>query len=544
MKYDAVIIGAGHNGLVAAAYLAMKGLRVAVFEKNAFIGGMASSPEIWRGYKPPLGAYVVSLFRREIASELGLFKLGLKVIPKNPNMINILENRKYIRIWSNPSKTSREIERFSKRDAKSYMEWSRFWESIGLLMDKVYMKHPQNIVDIIENLAKIMKTLKINIERINRFINDILWIINTPAIKILDEYFESDEVKASLVEDALIGEMVNPATPGTGLLMAHHYIGNITGNRGEWGYIEGGIGRLSELIARVAIDHGAEIYTNTEVDKIIVKKNQVAGIKVNGKVIESKIVISNLSIKNTFLHLLDEDAEIDSDILRRINALRSIGASSKILLALDKLPTPHEHLLDIEKELYASSTLYIPSLRYIEKAYGEALTLGKSKNPWFSINTPSFADPSIAPSGKHVVSIFLQYTPYSHRYDEDSKRDILESVIETIESHILRDISRHIIESRVITPLDIEKTFNVIGGNIFHISISPDQIFFNRPLPDISDFKTPIKNLYICGSSMHPGGGVSGVPGYLAAQKILGKNLRLGRKDLIEIALKIATKIR
>ncbi|MEM0439360.1 MAG: NAD(P)/FAD-dependent oxidoreductase [Sulfolobales archaeon] len=522
-KYDAIVIGAGHNGLVAACNLAMRGLRVAVFERNRFLGGMASSPELWPGFAVPIGAYVISLFRREIAEELGLFERGLRIIPKDPGMTVFLEGGKVLSIWSDPSKTAKEISRISERDAAQYARWSKFWGFVGALLDVIYMSKPLSLEDTLELAKKTVSIAKHGGEEISRYVNDIPWIISAPASKILDEYFETEEVKAALVEDALVGEMISPSTPGSSIVMAHHYMGNITGNRGQWGYVEGGMGSLSKILAKRCSELGVEIHLGVEVERIVVSNaGWVRGVIAGGKFYESWMVLSSADVRTTMLKLLDPEAPIDKDLIRRIKSLRSVGASSKIVVAMRNLPKLVDKYSGYEDLAYRSSAVTIPSIDYVEKAYSEALMEGMSRNPWVSVNVQSYLDRTVAPEGWHIASLFVQYTSRKSpgNWGEEDREKLVERVFTVLENYY-SGFRKNAEKIMIITPRDIEEMFQTPGGNIFHISMSPDQLWSNRPDRELSNYRTPVKGLYLCGADTHPGGGVSGVPGYLCSTEAL-----------------------
>jgi phytoene dehydrogenase-like protein len=522
-KYDAIVIGAGHNGLVAACTLAMKGLKVAVFERNNFLGGMASTPQIWPGFKVPIGAYVISLFRREIADELRLFEKGLRIIPKDPGMTVFLEGGKILSIWSDAEKTAREIARLSERDSKQYLKWSRLWSFVGAVLDAIYMSKPLNIEDTVELIRRILGIAKHGGEELLRYIEELSWIMVAPASKVLDEYFESEEVKAALVEDALVGEMISPSTPGSSLVLAHHYMGNITGVRGQWGYVEGGMGALSEVLAKRCSELGVDIYLGVEVERIIVSKaGFVKGVIAGGKQYDSWLVLSNADVRTTMLKLLDPGAGVDEDLLRRLRSLRSLGASSKIVVAMRSLPKLAGKYTGYEDLAYRSSAITIPSIEYVEKAYIDALSEGMSRCPWISVNVQNYVDRSVAPDGWHIASLFIQYTSRRSQgnWGVEDREKLVDRVFSVLDNYY-EGFRRNVEKMLIITPRDIEEMFQVPGGNIFHISMIPDQLWSNRPDRELSEYRTPVKGLYLCGSSMHPGGGVSGVPGYLCALEAL-----------------------
>jgi phytoene dehydrogenase-like protein len=517
MRYDAIIIGGGHNGLVAACNLALKGLRVAVFEQRNYLGGMASSPELWPGFRVPIGAYVLSLFKRSIAEELGILR-RLNLIPKEPGMTVLLEGGRVLSTWSDINKTVEEIKKISEADAKTYIEWSNLWNAITEILDIVYSSPPLNLWELIDSIKGLLRTAKL---RYGALLEDLTWIFSAPASRLLDEFFESNEVKALLVEDAVVGELSAPSSPGSALIMAHHYMGNITGVRGQWAYVAGGIGRLSEILAERCKELGVEIYLGSRVEEIILKDDVVKGVKANGKVYETRFVLSSLDARITLLELLSDDV-LDRSLRRRLRSLRSPGASSKLILAVKELPRLRKGYADFADRIFKSSALTIPSVEYIERAYRDAISRGYSVEPWMSLNTQSYLDPSISPRGRHLISVFVQYTSYDSPkgWNEDSKRELLENIYNVLDNYF-EDLRNKVEKILLLTPKDYEDLFRAPGGHIFHLNMTLDRLWINRPLPELSKYRTPVKNLYLCGSSMHPGGGVTGLPGYLASKTLL-----------------------
>lgn len=510
MRYDAIIVGGGHNGLVTASYLAKAGLKVAVFERREIVGGASVTEELWPGIKVSTGAYVLSLFRPRIIEDLQLKKFGLKVYIKDPGLFLPLENGKKLYIWSDLRKTQKEIEKFSKKDAKNYEKWIKFWDPLYELADFLMLNPPVNLNEL-EELVRIIKSFNIDEETAL----SLARVFVTDGKTLLDEFFESDEVKSALIEDAVVGTFASPSAPGTAYVLAHHVIGEVNGVKGAWGYVEGGMGGITQALRRAAESLGVEIHTSSPVDEIIVKNDEVQGIKLaNGKVIESKIVVSNADPKTTFLRLL-RNYDIDEELLRKIRNLKTTGVSFKIVGYSTELPD-FGNGKTLQPE-HIASELIMPSVEYIEKAYHDAVTLGYSKEPWLSINIQSSVDPTVAPPGKFSVSIFGQYLPYNPKLDE-----MKEKVAELTFSKIREFAPNFKLEKyEVLTPLDIERRFGITGGNIFHLDMTPDQLYVFRPLPSMSRYATFIKGLYLCGSGTHPGGGVTGAPGYNAANKIL-----------------------
>lgn len=508
--YDAVIIGGGHNGLVTASYLAKEGLKVAVFERRDVIGGAATTEELWPGIKVSTASYVFSLFRTKIIQDLQLYNYGLKVFLKDPGLFVPFGNNKSITIWTSMKKTQKEIERFSKKDAIAYEKFINLLETFSEIADFLILNRPVKIVET-EEIFKIIKGLNID----DNTALTIARMFFQDGKSFLDEFFESEEIKSALIEDAVVGTFASPSTPGTAYVLLHHNFGEVNGVKGAWGYVEGGMGGVSNALRKFAEAHGAEVFTSSEVDEIVVKNGEAKGIKLkSGKIVESKIVVSNADPKTTFLRLL-RNVELDEEFLKKIKALKTTGVSFKINGYIEELPD-FGNGKDLRPE-HIASILTIPSVDYVEKAYLDAKVYGYSKEPWLSLNIPSTVDPTLAPKGKFVFNIFGQYVPYSDNLDK-----IREKIGELAIGKI-REYAPNFkpVKFEVLTPLDIERRFGIWGGNIFHLDMTPDQLYFFRPLIGYSDYRTPIKNLYLCGSGTHPGGGVTGAPGYNTAMEIL-----------------------
>jgi len=508
--YDVIVIGAGHNGLVTASYLAMNGLKVAVFERREIVGGACVTEELWPGIRVSTGAYVLSLLRPKIIKDLQLERYGLKVYTKDPALFVPFSRNKSLYIWVSTEKTKKEIEKFSKRDALAYEKWVKFWDKFSEVVDFLILNKPININEA-EELLRLLRGFNIEEETALRMIR----VFFQDGKSILDEYFESEEVKSTLIEDAVVGTFASPSMPGTAYVMAHHVIGEVNGIKGAWGYVEGGMGGVTMAMLKSAKALGVDVFTNSEVVEIITERDKTVGVRLkDGKVIRARIIVSNADPKTTFLKLL-KNAEIDDEFLRRVKALKTKGVSFKIVGYLEELPD-FGNGKSLSPE-HVASELIIPSVDYIEKAYIDAKVYGYSKEPWLSINIQSSVDPTIAPEGKYVFSIFGQYLPYDNRLDE-FKEKIAEITFEKIREYAPNFKP---VKYEVLTPLDIERRFGICEGNIFHLDMTPDQLYFFRPLVGYSDYRTPIKGLYLCGSGTHPGGGVTGAPGYNAAMQII-----------------------
>ncbi|MEW9491818.1 MAG: NAD(P)/FAD-dependent oxidoreductase [Candidatus Aramenus sulfurataquae] len=513
--YDVVIVGGGHNGLVAASYLAKAGLKVGVFERRHIVGGASVTEELWPSIKASTGAYVLSLFRRRIIEELELEKFGLKVYTKDPGLFVPFDNGRKLYVWSDVKRTQKEIEKFSKNDAKNYEKWVKFWDPLYDMADILMLSRPPKLGEL-EELVKLLKAVNIDEERAL----NLARVFVQDGKSLLDEFFESDEVKSALIEDAVVGTFASPSMPGTAYVMAHHVIGEVNGIKGAWGYVEGGMGGVTQALLRRAVSLGVDVFTEAEVEEIKVEKGRAKGIVLKGgKLVESKVVVSNADPKTTFLKLVKEG--LDEEFVRRVKSLKTKGVSFKLVGYLEELPDfGNGTALSPE---HVASELIMPNVDYIEKAYDDARAYGYSKEPWLSINIQSSIDPTVAPPGKFAFSIFGQYLPYSKDLDK-LKEKIAEITIEKIGEYAPNFKP---VKYEVLTPLDIERRFGIWEGNIFHLDMTPDQLFAFRPMPGMSDYSTPIKGLYLCGSGTHPGGGVTGAPGYNASQKVL-EDLKAG----------------
>ena len=537
-EYDVVVVGGGHNGLTAAVKLALHGARVAVVEATTRLGGLAANYSPWPGFKAPLGAYVLGLYPRRLMEELGVAG-RVRLIPKEPGMTVLLGGGRALRIYPDEGRTSREIGRFSEADARAYGEWSRIWRLAGLLLEAVYTHPPASLSDVIDALERVRRLPLVG-DRVLRVVENTLWAIQAPASRLLSEFFESEEVRAALVEDAIVGELASPSTPGTSLILAHHYLGSSTGRRGEWAYVEGGMGRLSEVLAERLRELGGRIYTGLRVRRVVSRGGRAYGVELDdGRVVEARRgVILATSVKIMPSLLGDSMPERD---VRRVRGLESRGASAKVILALKGgPPRPSRSYQWLKGDLYRSSVVVMPSLDYAERALADALREGMSREPWLSVNVLTDVDPSLAPEGWSLTSIYLQYAVGGSGWGVEKRRLLLDRVKGVLGDYFSIDWGEAKVD--VITPGDYE-ALGVPGGHIFHISMRPDQLYANRPLPGVG-YKLPwLEGLYIASASAHPGGGVTGLPGLLAAEALLAdagvvKPRRLNIASLAERAVR------
>jgi len=519
--YDAIVIGGGHNGLVAAFYLARAGLKTAIIERNKWLGGACITEEIFRGFKFNSLAYAGGLLRPEIVDDMNLDKYGYKVIPYDPQYTMPYPDKKKISLWVDNNKTVKEIERFSKRDAEKYLEFEEFWRDIADLVIPMLLAPPPRFADISEFMDSVEAE-----EAIRR-------LLFLSSADILNEYFESEYVKAALAPEGIIGVFAGPYTPGTAYLMAHWYLGVIDNMEGVWGHVVGGMGRIiSALEARVR-EVGVDTHLGIKVKEILVKDGEAYGVLLDdGRKIYSRIVLSTIDPHTTILKLVGRDIvdSIDDEYRRKIENIKMEGIIFKINLALERLPK--FYVFDTKEPYYGTISI-CPSIEYLEKAYDDAKYGGYSKEPYIEIVFPSVHDPSMAPSNMHVASILCQYTPYNLRnkaWSHETKEEFFNIVMNTLSTYS-PDFSKVVLHKYLVSPLDMENKYGITKGHVAQGEMLPAQILSFRPVTGYSDYTTPIKNLYLGGAGTHPGGGVMGACGYNAAHKIL-EDLGIGTYPL------------
>jgi phytoene dehydrogenase-like protein len=518
--YDAIIIGGGHNGLVTAAYLARAGKKVVVLERRHLVGGASVTEEVFPGFKFTVFSYVVSLLRPEITRDLRLPEHGLTILPLE-STLTPLPNGDYLYRDADHYRTLRDIARHSPRDAEAYEDYGRAMYfmaksvkyMLGIIPPDPTTLNPRDLF----GLAGLGKHLRgLGEEKLYMLTK----LMTMSSADFLEEWFETDCLKATLAASGIIGTFLGPRSPGTAYVLLHHYMGEIDGAFRAWGFQKGGTGAIAEAIANSARALGAEIRINAPVAKVIVKHGQARGVVLeNGDELKADIVVSSLDPKLTFLKFVEPEL-LPDDLVTAIRNFNIRGSSAKVNLALDAAPNlacrpgdgPH-----LRGALSIS-----PSIDYLERAYDDAKYGDFSRRPYIDIIIPSMIDPDMAPPGKHVMSCFVQYAPYQLREGTwPEKRETLgDAVVDTLAEYIpnLKDIILH---RQVMTPWDIEQITGLSQGNIFQGELSLSQLFFLRPAPGYAQYRTPIQNYYQCGSGTHPGGGITGAPGRLAALEIL-----------------------
>ena len=523
MRYDAIVIGGGHNGLTAAAYLARAGRKVVVLERRHVVGGAAVTEEVFPGFRFSVCSYVVSLLRPEIIRELDLPRHGLEILPLDGTFTPMADGNHLWRV-NDHAKTRREIARHSRLDAEAYDEYGKAMVEMARFVKPILNMTPPDPLSLNPRdlgkllfLGKRFKSLA-GADRRNQ-----LQLMTMSAVDFLDQWFETDVLKATMSASGIIGTFLGVRSPGTAYVLLHHYMGEIDGAFRSWGFSRGGTGAISDAIASAAREAGVEIRTNTAVASIRSRNGAATGVTLsNGDELDAALVLSSVDPRLTFLKLVDAH-ELPGEFVEDVRRFKFRGSSGKVNLALDALPDftslpgPGPHL--------RGAISISPSVDHMERAYDQAKYGEFSRRPYIDMVIPTLTDPSVAPPGKHILSCFVQYAPYALANGTwDEQREAFgDAVIDTIAEFApnIRDIILH---RQVLTPLDLERDFGLSEGNIFHGELTLEQLFFLRPAPAWAQYTTPIRNLWMCGSGAHPGGGIMGAPGRNAALRILKKS--------------------
>jgi phytoene dehydrogenase-like protein len=521
-RYDAIIIGAGHNGLVTACYLAKAGWKVVVLERRYLVGGACVTEETFPGFKVSTAAYVNSLFRKEIVQEFRLYDHGFEVLERNPSSFTPYPDGRFLLLGPDADLNRREIAKFSARDAENYPRYEAMLERVADVIEPTLTQTPPNLIR--PGLRDLWSLLKLGraFRGLGTASSEAAEILTGPARTILDRWFESEELKSTLATDAVIGAMAAPSMPGTAYVLFHHVMGETNGRRGVWGYVRGGMGGLTQALAKAAVELGAEIRCDAEAGRIRVKGGRVAGVTLaDGVELDAPVVASNADANVTFNRLL-EPGHLPDDFAAAVNRIGYESATLKINVALSELPN-FKACPGSQPGPHHRGTIHIcPDLDTIERGFDDAKYGRPSEVPILECTIPSVVDPTVAPPGKHLMSMFIQYAPYKLR---DGHWDKMGNAFADRCFDLLNDYApnfkQSVIDRQVLTPLDLERTFGLTGGNIFQGAMTPHQLFSFRPVPGFADYRTPIRGLYLCGAAAHPGGGVMGAAGMNAARVIL-----------------------
>jgi phytoene dehydrogenase-like protein len=526
-RYDAVIIGGGHNGLVAAAYLARAGLRTLVLERRPVLGGAAVTEEVFPGYRFSVASYVVSLLRPEIIRDLDLARHGFEILPLDGTFTPLHDDH----LWrtNDHGRTLRELRRWSADDAEAYEEYGQLMVDMARFIKPVLSLVPPDPgrIDVREWLP-LLHLLQDFRDLPSRHQGTFVQLMTMSAVDFLSQWFETDPLIATMAASGIIGTFQGIRSPGTAYVLLHHYMGEIDGSFRAWGIPRGGTGGVSEAIASAARALGTEIRTDAPVARIRTRNSRATGVVLgSGEEIAARAVLSSTDAKVTFLDLLEPET-LDPAMESAVRRYKFRGSSGKVNLALDglpdftSLPGPGEHL--------RGAISISPSIDWMERAYDDAKYGRYSRRPYVDVVIPTLVDPSLAPPGKHVMSCFVQYAPY-HLADgtwDDAARDAFgDSVVDTL-AEFAPNLPDLILHRQVLTPKDIEDQFGLTEGNIFQGELSLEQLFWARPVPGWSRYRTPVRDLWLCGSSVHPGGGIMGAPGRIAALEVLKSMRRRG----------------
>ncbi len=530
MSYDAIIVGGGHNGLTCAAYLAAAGRKVLVLERRDVVGGAAVTEEFHPGFRNSVASYTVSLLNPQVIRDLELHRHGLKVVERKMSNFLPLEDNYFC---VGEGRTKSEVARFSQRDADRLDAYGDRLEAIADVLRGVVLETPPNVMEggLVAAIPELLKGLSLG-RRLSKLDTtgrrDLLALFAQSAGDWLDGWFESAPIKAAYGFDGVVGNYASPYTPGSAYVLLHHVFGEVNGKKGAWGHAIGGMGAITQAMAACCRERGVEIRTGAAVAEVLVANGRATGVvTASGETLRARCVVSNLHPKLLFGKLVDPALQ-PPDFVERIGRFRSGSGTFRMNVALSELPSfsvlpgPGDHL--------TAGIIIAPNLAYMERAYVDARAHGWSREPIVEVLIPSTLDASLAPAGQHVASLFCQHVAPSlpdGRSWDDCREEVADLMIATVDKHA-PGFAKSVIARQVLSPLDLERTFGLVGGDIMHGNLSLDQMFSARPVLGAGDYRTPIRALYQCGAGTHPGGGVTGAPGHNAAREVL-RDLRRGR---------------
>jgi phytoene dehydrogenase-like protein len=530
-NYDVVIIGAGHNGLTCAAYLGMAGLAVKVLERRPVVGGAAVTEEFWPGFRNSVAAYTVSLLHRKIIDELRLSEHGLTIVERRvQNFLPAPDGRYLI---AAEGRAEREIAKFSRADAEGYGAFNRELDAAAAVLRELILQAPPNVSrgSTARGIVELLKLGRFG-NRLRRLsgtnLQALFDLFTKSAGDYLDQWFESDLVKALHGFDSIVGNYASPYTPGTAYVLLHHAFGEVNGKQRLWGHAVGGMGAISQAMARAAQSHGVEIETRAAVREVLMEKGRAQGVVLaDGRIVRARAVAANVTPKLLYTAIVPEGA-LDPAFLRRMRHWRCGSGTFRMNVALSELPSfaalpgrePADH--------HTAGIILAPSLAYMDRAYGDARAHGWSREPIIEMLIPSTLDNTLCPRGAHVASLFCQHVApelSDGRSWNDHRDAVADLMIDTVERYA-PGFKASVLGRQALTPLDLEREFGLTGGDIFHGAMSFDQLFWARPALGFADYRSPVAGLYHCGAGAHPGGGVTGAPGHNAARAIIADSRR------------------
>jgi phytoene dehydrogenase-like protein len=528
---DILIIGGGHNGLVCSYYLARAGHKVTVLEKRNIVGGAAVTEEFHPGFRNSVAAYTVSLLNPKVSRDLDLPRHGLKIVEREISNFLPLDDGRYLKVGG--GKTRQEVAKFSNRDAEQLDAYAERLDLVADLLRDLVLETPPNAVSgqgFLAALPQLFKAGKLGrkISAIPRGIQqEVLNLFTQSAGDYLDQWFESAPIKAAYGFDGIVGNFASPYTPGSAYVLLHHVFGEVNGKKGAWGHAIGGMGAITQAMASAAREAGVTIRTGAGVKRVLIEKTGVVGVETDtGETIRASAIASNLNPKLLFTRMIEQGA-LPSDFARRMSGWKCGSGTFRMNVALSELPSFTALPGHARAEHHTSGIIIAPSLKYMENAYFDARQHGWSKKPIVEMLIPSTLDDSLAPRGQHVASLFCQHVspelPDGRSWD-DHREEVADLMIDTVDA-FAPGFKASVLGRQINSPLDLERNFGLVGGDIFHGALSLDQMYSARPMLGYADYRSPVKGLYLCGAGTHPGGGVTGAPGHNAAREMI-KDLR------------------
>jgi phytoene dehydrogenase-like protein len=524
--WDALIVGAGHNGLTCAAYLARAGLDVAVLERREVLGGASATEEVWPGYQISTTSYAAGLISQQIVDELELPRFGYRVTAPDAEYFAPYADGSSLTIWGDVKRTVAEMEQIAPRDAATFPAFAEHLARIAGMLRQLFFTIPPRIAagDVAHWLRLAGKLRGWRVPEIV----EITRLFTMSADDYLDDWFEDDRIKALIATQGIIGAWAGPMTPGTAYVLLHHWMGE-AGDK-AWGWVHGGMGGLSKAIAGAAEAAGARVVAGAPVAQIAVDRGRAYGVVLaDGQELRARAVVSGAHPKTTFLDLVGE-RNLDAEVVKQIRRYRTRSGAVKLNWALDGLPDVPAAAAKPAVKPHGTMLGIAPDIRYLERAWDDAKHGRPSSRPFVEVFFPSVFEPGIAPPGKHVSLAFAQYLPYdvAEGTYAQARETFASSVVDVIDE-VAPGFRGLIAEQQVLGPRELEETYGLVGGNIFHGEMTPDQMFLMRPLPNWGNYATPVEGLYLCGSGTHPGGGVTGVPGRNCATELLRRRPRWRR---------------
>jgi len=528
-RYDALIIGAGHNGLVCAFYLAQAGLKVRIVERRDVVGGAAVTEEFHPGFRNSVASYTVSLLQPKVIADMRLHERGYRVIERPISNFLPQDDGGYLKLGGGLGKTQAEFRKFSEKDAAALPAYYAALEIVAEVLRDLALRIPPNVGDgiitLVDAARQGRRLAKLTVEQQR----DVLDLFTKSARTFLDGWFESETVKAAFGFDAVVGNYASPDTPGSAYVLLHHVFGEVNGKKGAWGHSVGGMGNITRIMADVCREAGVEISLESPVAQVLVDGGKAAGVRLaSGEEIAANIVIANVGPKLLYQRMM-RAADLPADFLRRIQSFKAGSGTFRMNVALSELPRfsclpdPGEH--------HQSGIILAPTLDYMDKSFMDAKTFGWSRAPIVEILIPSTVDDSLAPAGMHVASLFCQqFAPVlpDGRLWDDEEEAAADVIIDTVEKYA-PGFRRSIIGQMRLSPAGLERKFGLVGGDIMHGNMSLDQLWAARPVLGHGSYRGPVKGLYMCGAGTHPGGGVTGAPGHNAARAVLADRSVVGR---------------